>query len=686
MFKLIASRFPGARMKCANRSIFPRLHRAESRRSWMSAATKEDLDLILCQSTVLPVSGPQRIRVGNAGTVPETGVTTVYEALLQGQRMNRNKKVCGYWSKDLKELHWISYEELLEKCQMFGSGLLSLGQVPRESIVMINCKTGLEYVISNYSLSHYSMVSCPVTANADLEATTFVLQQVESSVLVCDSADKVQYFLSKKDSLPALKTIVCADDISRDVIAACRSKGMELVLWSDCLKLGSKSVQEPIPPTPDMLYGLLYTSGTTGMPKGVPVTHRRLVKTAIAINHLAGPMRAEPGHICFCYLPTGHIYEHIYEVTTLMRGATLGFYRGNVQLLLDDMKALKPHNLPMVPRLLNRIYYKVHSEVHKSAIKTAVFNFAVNQKRKLLKKGIVTTDTIWDKYVFKKIRDELGGNFKYGLTTSAPAKKEVLEFFRCVFGCHLVEVYGSTEASVVSSTLPYDFVGGDNVGCLFPEVQMKLVDVPDMNYFAKDDKGEICVRSPLTFQGYYKNPKETANTVLEGGWVLTGDIGMCTSTGALKVIDRKKDFFKLSQGEFISPDRIESVYSMMDYIATIFVTGCPTQSFCVAIVIPHEEPLRDLAASCGLNKKAPLSEICKNLTVRKTLLKEMQKHGKESGLSSLHQAHNVHLHIENDLLASGLVTNTLKLKRNVARQQFANAIQDLYSEGQLLST
>uniref|UniRef100_A0A023GIJ0 Putative fatty acid coenzyme a ligase ixodes scapularis fatty acid coenzyme a ligase n=1 Tax=Amblyomma triste TaxID=251400 RepID=A0A023GIJ0_AMBTT len=167
--------------------------------------------------------------------------------------------------------------------------------------------------------------------------------------------------------------------------------------------------------------------------------------------------------------------------------------------------------------------------------------------------------------------------------------------------------------------------------------------------------------------------------------MLTGDIGMWTTRGALKVIDRKKDIFKLSQGEFISPERIESVYSMMDYIATVFVTGCPTQSFCVAIVIPHEEPLRELAVSCGLDKKTPLHEICKNLTVRKALLKEMQKLGKESGLNSLHQVHNLHLHVENDLLASGLVTNTLKLKRNVARQVFANAIEDLYREGQLLS-
>lgn len=649
----------------------------------MSAATTEDQNLIRCQSTVLP--GPEKVRVGNASAVPDNGITTVYEALLSGQRMNDNKRACGYWSKDLKQLHWISYDELLEKCRWFGSCLLSMGQVPGKSIVMINCKTSLEYAISHYCTSHYSLVSCPVTANADIEATIFVLQQVESSVLVCDSVEKVQHFLSKKDSLPALKTIVCADEFSRDLVSACRDKGIELLPFEECLKLGSKSLQEPIPPTPDMLYGLLYTSGTTGMPKGVPVTHRRLVTTANAINHMAGPMRTEPGQVGFCYLPTGHIYEHIYEVTMLSRGSTLGFYRGNVQLLLDDMKALKPVNLPMVPRLLNRIYYKIHSEVHKSAIKTAVFNLAVRQKRKLLKKGILSTDTIWDKLVFKKIREELGGNFRYGLTTSAPAKAEVLEFFRCAFGCNLVEVYGSTEVSVVSSTLPFDFEG-DSVGCLFPGVEAKLVDVPEMNYFTKDDRGEICVRSPMTFQGYYKNPEETKKTVLEGGWILTGDIGMWTEGGALKVIDRKKDIFKLSQGEFLSPERIESVYSMMDYVATVFVTGCSTQAFCVAIVIPHEEPLRELAASCGIDKKTPLTEICKSMVVRKALLKEMQKLGTESGLNSLHQVHNLHLHMENDLLASGLVTNTLKLKRNVARQVFADAIENLYKEGRLLST
>ncbi|CAN7941108.1 unnamed protein product [Ixodes hexagonus] len=214
---------------------------------------------------------------------------------------------------------------------------------------------------------------------------------------------------------------------------------------------------------------------------------------------------------------------------------------------------------------------------------------------------------------------------------------------------------------------------------------MKLVDVPEMNYFSKDDRGEICVRSPMTFKGYYKNPEATAATVTPDGWVLTGDIGTWTSKGTLKVIDRKKDFFKLSQGEFISPERIESVYSMLDYIAAIFVEGSSTQDFTIAIVVPQGDPIRELAASCGINKNATLAELCSNKDVRKALLAEMQAVGKANGLNSLHQVQNLHLHPEANLLESGLVTSTLKLKRNFARQLFKDVIQNLYNEGPLLS-
>ncbi|KAG0426877.1 hypothetical protein HPB47_026059 [Ixodes persulcatus] len=518
-----------------------------------------------------------------------------------------NKKAFGYWSPGLTELRWISYDELLEKCQQFGSGLLGLGQEPEKSIVTVNCRGSLEYAVSHYSLSMFSMTSCPITANADKDAIAFVLGQVESTVMVCDTIEKAEFLVSCRDKFPSLRMLILVEDPTRDLVSACRSKGLEVLSWKECL------------------------------------------------------------------------------VTLLLCGATLGFYRGDVKALLQDMQEVKPTNLPMVPRLLNRVYYKVHSEVQKSPLKNFVFKLAVKQKRKLLKKGITTTDTIWDKLVFKKIRDQLGGNIRYSITTSAPAAAEVLNFFRIVFGCLIVEVYGSTEVSVVTSTLPYDF-DGDHVGCLFDGVELKLVDVPEMNYFAKDDRGEICVRSPMTFKGYYKNPEATAAAITPDGWVLTGDIGTWTSKGTLKVIDRKRDFFKLSQGEFISPERIESIYSMLDYIAAILVDGWSTQDFTIAIVVPQEEPIRELAALCRIDKKASFADLCSNKEIRKALLAEMQALGKANGLNSLHQVQNLHLHPETNLLESGLVTSTLKLKRNCARELFKEVIRDLYNEGPLLGS
>lgn len=655
-------------------------------RQWSNIGSAADRELIACQSRILP--GPERIRVSAIESSKDeckSKVTTVYEAILLGRTLNDNKKAFGYWSQGLTELRWISYDELLEKCQQFGSGLLGLGQEPEKSIVTVNCRGSLEYAVSHYSLSMFSMTSCPITANADKDAIAFVLGQVESSVMVCDTIEKAEFLLSCRDKFPSLRMLILVEDPTRDIVSACRSKGLEVLSWKECLERGKKAVREPIPPKPEMLYAIVYTSGTTGMPKGVPLTHQGLITTAHAVNHQAGPMKPKPNHICFSFLPTGHIYEHIYQVTLLLCGATLGFYRGDVKALLQDMQEVKPTNLPMVPRLLNRVYYKVHSEVQKNPLKNFVFKLAVKQKRKLLKKGITTTDTIWDKFVFKKIRDQLGGNIRYCVTTSAPAAAEVLNFFRIVFGCLIVEVYGSTEVSVVTSTLPYDF-DGDHVGCLFDGVELKLIDVPEMNYFAKDDRGEICVRSPMTFKGYYKNPEATAAAITPDGWVLTGDIGTWTSKGTLKVIDRKRDFFKLSQGEFISPERIESVYSMLDYIAAILVDGWSTQDFTIAIVVPQEEPIRELAALCKIDKKASFADLCSNKEIRKALLAEMQALGNANGLNSLHQVQNLHLHPETNLLESGLVTSTLKLKRNCARELFKEVIRDLYDEGPLLGS
>ncbi|KAM7285977.1 long-chain-fatty-acid--CoA ligase 5 [Ixodes scapularis] len=216
-------------------------------RQWSNIGSAADRELIACQSRILP--GPERIRVSAIESSKDeckSKVTTVYEAILLGRTLNDNKKAFGYWSQGLTELRWISYDELLEKCQQFGSGLLGLGQEPEKSIVTVNCRGSLEYAVSHYSLSMFSMTSCPITANADKDAIAFVLGQVESSVMVCDTIEKAEFLLSCRDKFPSLRMLILVEDPTRDIVSACRSKGLEVLSWKECLERGKKAVREPI--------------------------------------------------------------------------------------------------------------------------------------------------------------------------------------------------------------------------------------------------------------------------------------------------------------------------------------------------------------------------------------------------------------------------------------------------------
>ncbi|OQR76680.1 long-chain-fatty-acid--CoA ligase 1-like [Tropilaelaps mercedesae] len=293
-------------------------------------------------------------------------------------------------------------------------------------------------------------------------------------------------------------------------------------------------------------------------------------------------------------------------------------------------------------------------------------------------------DTIYDRLVFKQVRDVLGGRVTSIITSSAPLTPEVMEFFKVAFGCHVSEVYGSTETLIVSGTSPYDYTGG-HLGGPFPSIEVKLIDVPELGYYAKDNVGEICVRSPFVFRGYYKNKEATDGTLVDG-WVVTGDVGRWTERGTLVIIDRKKDIFKLSQGEYIAPEKVESVYARLDQIANIFVEGRPDQRFCVAIVVPEERLFRQWVKNEGFEKESelPFIELCSDVRIRKAYLEEMRNFGTAHDLGNLQQIRNVSLVSVPFTVESGLLTSTLKVKRNVAREIFAERVDELYSEGSLV--
>lgn len=205
---------------------------------------------------------------------------------------------------------------------------------------------------------------------------------------------------------------------------------------------------------------------------------------------------------------------------------------------------------------------------------------------------------------------------------------------------------------------------------------VKLEDVPDMNYFSVNNEGEICIKGTNVFKGYLKDPEKTEEALDKDGWLHTGDIGRWLPNGTLKIIDRKKNIFKLAQGEYIAPEKIENIYIRSRAVLQIFVHGESLRSSLVAVVVPDPEALPSFAAKIGV--KGSFEELCQNQVVKEAILEDLLKIGKESGLKSFEQVKSIFLHTEQFSIENGLLTPTLKAKRAELSKYFQSQINSLY--------
>ena len=281
------------------------------------------------------------------------------------------------------------------------------------------------------------------------------------------------------------------------------------------------------------------------------LTHENVVADVSATLLQLGDQKPNCSDVMISFLPLAHMLERICQVAVYMQGGAVGFFGGDVRNLMDDMKALRPTITPAVPRLLNRIFDKVQSGLNNSSLKRFLFNAALSSKENELRRGIIRNNTIWDKLVLGKVQESMGGRIRLLVVGSAPLAGSVLTFMRCALGCVIVEGYGQTEC-VAPTTLTVQvnkqkfsllclnckylnwflFLNrrqGDStpehVGPPIPCCAIKLIDVPDMNYYAASGHGEICIKGTNVFKGYFKEPEKTKETLDEDGWLHTGDIG-----------------------------------------------------------------------------------------------------------------------------------------------------------------
>uniref|UniRef100_A0A8C1WK95 Long-chain-fatty-acid--CoA ligase n=1 Tax=Cyprinus carpio TaxID=7962 RepID=A0A8C1WK95_CYPCA len=637
--------------------------------------------------------GARRSMMGDSSTLLSyyhEDAKTMYEVFQRGLHISGDGPFLGSRLPS-QPYTWLSYREVLSRAELLGSGLLSQGcQSSPDQFIGVFAQNRPEWIISELACYTYSMVVVPLYDTLGPDAIRYIINRAEISTVICDKAEKAAVLLEnvQRGETPGLKTIVLMDAFDAALLEEAQKSGVLIRSLRDVEVRPSASR----PPGPDDLSIVCFTSGTTGNPKGVMLTHGNIIADFGGFLKVTDVIFPNQDDVLISFLPLAHMFERLIEVrhvqykhplffaVVICHGGRIGFFQGDIRLLSDDMKALQPTIFPVVPRLLNRMYDKIFSQAN-TPLKRWLLNFAAKRKGLEVKRGVIRCNSVWDKIFFHKIQASLGGRLRMIITGAAPASPAVLDFLRAALGCQVYEAYGQTECTAgCTYTTPGDWTAG-HVGAPLPCNLIKLLDVAEKNYFAAKGEGEICVKGPNVFKGYLKDPVRTAETLDADGWLHTGDIGKWLPNGTLKIIDRKKHIFKLAQGEYISPEKIESIYIRSEPVSQLYVHGDSLQSCLVGVIVPDPEVLPSWAQKKGF--VGCYDELCGNKELKKAILDDMVRLGKASGLHSFEQVKDIHIHKEMFSIQNGLLTPTLKSKRPELKEYFKTEIEQLYKTNKI---
>jgi len=540
-----------------------------------------------------------------------------------------------------------------------------------------------EWMLAMQACNNQSMQCIPLYDTLGAEVIEYIVNHAEISLVFCE-ATKMEHLVEAMPKCPSLKTVVMWGEIKEDSLANTKASGVKTYSFDEFVEAGKADPVEDVPPSPESVCTIMYTSGTTGNPKGVVLTHSAIVSAVVAC-YLAccnWGIELTSNDVFLSFLPLAHIFDRVTEEMFLSFGGQIGYWRGDVKMLVDDIGSLRPTFFCGVPRIYDRIFAGVTDQVNKAGgLKKFLFNFGFSRKMHHLTTGVKQSKAspLFDRIVFSKVKQRLGGRVRIIVSGAAPLARHVEDFLRVTMCCPVVQGYGLTETCASSFICEPDNINmAGTVGTPFPCIEFMLESVPEMDYDALGDvpRGEICMRGPALFSGYYKQEEATSEVMDSNGWFHTGDVGELAD-GCLKVIDRKKNIFKLSQGEYVAAEKLENVYGQCGMLDMIWVYGDSYKSMLVAVAVPNEGKLVSWASEKGI--KGSFTELCTSEAAKAHILSQLSSIGKENKLKGFEMVKAIHLSPEPFSVENDLLTPTFKKRRPQLKKAFQSELDALYA-------
>ncbi|KAK4418523.1 Long chain acyl-CoA synthetase 4 [Sesamum alatum] len=528
---------------------------------------------------------------------------------------------------------WLTYKQVHDLVLQVGASIRSCGvmQGGRCGIYGANCS---RWVISMQACNAHGLYCVPLYDTLGAGAVEYIICHAEISIVFVEETKISEVLKTFPSTEKYLKTIVSFGEVTPEQKQMAGNFGSQIYSWNEFLLLGmNKQFDIPIKKKTDICT-IMYTSGTTGDPKGVMISNESILSIISGVNHHLESMNQEFSEtdVFLSYLPLAHIFDRVIEELFISKGASIGFWHKDIKQLLDDIKVLKPTVLCAVPRVLDRIYAGLLEKLSSAGVlRHTLFNAAYSYKLRYMSKGYkhVEAAPLFDKLIFNKVKEGLGGNLRLILSGAAPLSSSVETFLRVATCAHVLQGYGLTETCAASFVArPDELTMIGTVGPPLPVVDICLESVPEMGYDALSrttPRGEICIRGKCLFSGYYKRDDLTKE-VMADEWFHTGRKTFSSFP--------KENMYQLKiWGEAFTP--------LSSSIDAIWIYGNSYESFLVAVVNPNIESLKQWAEVNGVS--GDFSTICEDPRARKHILGELTKIGKENKLRGFEFIKAVHL-------------------------------------------